>query len=372
VKSDVRVCTYHYDNQRLGWNPHEEVLTPASVSSPAFGKLWHNPLDGLVHGAPLLLDGQVFVVTDANSAFALDAKTGKIVWERRNLLPTLTAGQFNGSWNSPERHGVLSTPVIDPVAGVLYFCAPRAVRLKQVYEVHALDVRTGASVPGWPVALSARYKKTPFVAGQVMQRGALTLSGGRLYIPFGGRGDIPPWRGWVIGLDVQNPRTPQKAFCFSPITDGAGVWSAGGVSIDEKGRVYAVTGNGDYDLPEGGENFGQSIVRLSPDLAFSGKPADFFTPDNYRFLDEQDEDLGGATCLILPTKDPLLFTGGKDGCAENGAGCASAPGCSATRKRPTTRESARLPLTLRPMARRRCSSCRATTPARTRTSGWWR
>src|ERR1039458_4101356 len=35
----VAVTTYHYDNNRTGWNQHETVLTPANVAIPSFGLL---------------------------------------------------------------------------------------------------------------------------------------------------------------------------------------------------------------------------------------------------------------------------------------------------------------------------------------------
>lgn len=33
------VTTYHYDNNRTGWNKQETVLTPANVGTPSFGWL---------------------------------------------------------------------------------------------------------------------------------------------------------------------------------------------------------------------------------------------------------------------------------------------------------------------------------------------
>src|SRR5438270_5662963 len=53
----VDVLTFHGDRARLGWNRKERLLTPASVSSGAFGKLWERPLDGQIYGAPLYLSG---------------------------------------------------------------------------------------------------------------------------------------------------------------------------------------------------------------------------------------------------------------------------------------------------------------------------
>src|SRR5262252_2785626 len=44
--------SFHIDAQRTGWNPMESVLTPANVSSPAFGPLWNSPpLDAVTIGS---------------------------------------------------------------------------------------------------------------------------------------------------------------------------------------------------------------------------------------------------------------------------------------------------------------------------------
>ena len=36
----VDVVTQHNDSDRTGWNPHEAVLTPATVAGGTFGKLF--------------------------------------------------------------------------------------------------------------------------------------------------------------------------------------------------------------------------------------------------------------------------------------------------------------------------------------------
>ncbi len=329
----VNITTFHCDEARLGWNAAETQLTPAGVQNGAFGKLWQATLDAGVPGSPLYVSGLdiagqkldvVYAATANNSVFALNAATGKTLWARPRLREPLDEAQFTGSRFGFEKHGILSTPVLDLQSGTLYTCTIRAKGLRQQFEVWALDLRTGETRPGWPVALKGRYKGTPFVAGQVMQRGALSLVDGWVYVPFGGRGDIPPWRGWVFGIDTRHPDAPLRAFCSSPVTDGAGIWSGGGLSADlTSGDLFVVTGNGDYDAFAGGANLAQSVLRLpTRRSAFDvdRQPKDFYTPTNYKYLDEEDEDLGGATALVLPdqpdTSTPhLLFTGGKDGLA---------------------------------------------------------
>jgi len=327
----VSILTFHGDNARLGWNNRETILRPDTVTPTNFGKLWEAPLDDLVHGSPLYVWGLdiggkrqdvVFAATNRNSVYALSATNGKILWASKEISPPLTDGQYGGGWRPDEKHGILSTPVIDAKAGAIYVCLARAAGLKQIYQVWGLNIRTGKTLPGWPVTLNGSYHGAHFRPGQLIQRGALLLQNDWVYVPFGGRGDIPPWRGWVMGVNTKNPSSQQRVFCTSTTTDGAGIWSAGGVSAAPNGDLFIITGNGDYDFPKG-DNLAQSVVRLQADktgLNFSRQSKDFYTPANHLFLDEQDEDLGGATGIILPdqpgTSTPhLLFTGGKDGCA---------------------------------------------------------
>lgn len=328
----VAITTFHGDEARLGWNAHETHLTPATVQPATFGQLWKTTLDDGVPGSPLYVPGLtlygkphdvVYVATSVSSVYALDAATGEILWSRKGLREPVTEAEFTGSWFDRGKHGILSTPVIDRSTGTLYTCTIRSHGLRQQYEVWGLDILTGEVKPGWPVALDGSYGGARFTPGQVMQRGALSLIKGWVYVPFGGRGDIPPWRGWLIGVDTKHPNAPQRAFCTSPVTDGGGIWSGGGVATDGTDAIYVVTGNGDYDFFKNGANLSQSILRLHAkgnSLTFTKQPKDFYTPGNYKFLDDEDEDLGGSSALALPdqpnTGTPhLLFTGGKDGLA---------------------------------------------------------
>ena len=52
--------------------------------------------------------------------------------------------------------------------------------------------------------------------------------------------------------------------------------------------IYIVSSNGPYTGNRGGTNWGNSIVRLPPDLrAHKGKPLDAYTPEEYETLDKQ-------------------------------------------------------------------------------------
>jgi hypothetical protein len=45
--------TSRYDNQRTSVNSHESILTPATVNSTNFGKLFSQSVDGYVYAQPL-------------------------------------------------------------------------------------------------------------------------------------------------------------------------------------------------------------------------------------------------------------------------------------------------------------------------------
>src|SRR5205807_8499676 len=53
----VEILTFHGDLARTGWNPDERALTPATVRSPAFGRLWSAPGEGGIYAEPLVAAG---------------------------------------------------------------------------------------------------------------------------------------------------------------------------------------------------------------------------------------------------------------------------------------------------------------------------
>src|ERR1700722_10951097 len=76
------VLTYHNDNGPTGQTVFETTLTPASVDMAKFGKTFSQTVDSYVYAQPLFVPGLtiggqvhdvVFVVTEANSVYALDA-----------------------------------------------------------------------------------------------------------------------------------------------------------------------------------------------------------------------------------------------------------------------------------------------------------
>ena len=80
ASAQTAVTTYHYDNNRTGWNSQETVLTPANVNASSFGLLYSVTLDEQVDAQPLFIPGVnitagnfqglhdvVYVVTENNT-----------------------------------------------------------------------------------------------------------------------------------------------------------------------------------------------------------------------------------------------------------------------------------------------------------------
>jgi hypothetical protein len=80
--------------------------------------------------------------------------------------------------------------------------------------------------------------------------------------------------------------------------------------------VYLVTGNGTFSADVGGNDYGDSFVRIKPGSS-SISVVDFFTPFNQASLRFTDADLGSGGPLLLPDQSGahphLMLAGGKEG-----------------------------------------------------------
>jgi alpha-glucosidase len=345
-QNTVNVLTQHNGNDRTGRNLEEVVLTTANVNPKGFGKLFAVPLDGNSFGQPLLvsvhIDGAdrpvVYVATSHDTVYAIEARAGKILWSH-NLgtpIPRLDISAFSHAHMPPyvppyydlyPEIGITSTPVIDPASQAILVVA----KTKQVngsaadyqYTLHALDLGDGSEKNDGPVTIEAHVgfdgkpggadvSFDPFLA---LNRAALLLLNGRVYVAFASQGDVEdkahrPFHGWILGYDAAHLRETPWVFCASPTSQQAGIWQSGaGLAADASGALLAVTGNG----PMAAGSYGNSVLRFAP--APSLDLQDWFTPDNAEFLNDWDLDLGSSGLMIVPDEDfhDLIVTGGKDG-----------------------------------------------------------
>ena len=140
--------TSRFDSARDNANIYETLLTPANVNKNSFGHLFSFPVDPGVAASPnadvmaqplympnVNIPGQgthnvVYVVTMADSVYAIDADTGAQLWHASMGTPppatvsdkTLPCGLGNGF----DEEGIIGTPVIDPTTNTMYLVAKTA------------------------------------------------------------------------------------------------------------------------------------------------------------------------------------------------------------------------------------------------------
>jgi fibronectin type 3 domain-containing protein len=375
---------YHNDNASTGQNLTETQLTPSNVVTGSFGKRFSTATDGQAYAQPLYVSGLnvtggvnpgvhnvVFVATEHDSLYAIDGDSGQILYQDSFINPangiTTVPSADVLSTNIDPEIGITGTPVIDAATNSLFVVA----KTKQIvagntanphyvmtlYKVNIQDGTFTSTVMGDTTHTSSGgyiYNSGPYTVGtgdgaitvnsqsrvyfnalREMDRPALALNGGQVFIAFGSHGDNGPYHGWILGYN-ETTLANTAAFNTTPNSGLAGIWQAGGtIAIDSSGFMYLETGNGGFDttlntqgMPNKGD-YGDSFIKLAIDPTttetsenvngFGLKVVDYFTPSNQAALDSADKDLGSGAPMLLPDSvgsaaHPHLMIGtGKEG-----------------------------------------------------------
>jgi hypothetical protein len=354
--AQVGVWTYHNDNYRTGQNTNETILNLTNVNSASFGRLFTNMVDGCVYAQPLYAPGVVipgqgthnvlFIATQHNTVYAFDADVpvtaGGLLW-KTNLgtsaaTPNSDFGNRPGVYSDiiPEV-GITGTPVIDLNSGTLYVDAFTHEGASYFHRLHALNITNGTERTGSPVLISASVPgngvdsiggKVNFNAKQEIQRCALTLANGIVYVAYAGYSDTNPYHGWIIGFSTTNlvqltnyvfNSTPNSTVAAYGANAGeGGIWmGGGGLSVDANNNLFFETGNGIFNATNGsaGTEYGDCFMKLSTTNGLA--VADYFTPWNQFTLQANDTDLGSGGLLLLPDQSGTypheLLGAGKQG-----------------------------------------------------------
>jgi len=307
ASAQVHVLTYHNDNARTGANTNETLLTPTNVNSNTFGKLFKYSVDGYVYAQPLYVSGLdipgkgtrnvLFIATQHNTVYAFDADntnaiSGGVLWQTNlgisAITPNLDFGtRYNGGQYTDITNevGITGTPVIDLAAGTLYVDAFTHEGTNYFHRLHALNITNGTQRANSPVLVSATFPglgvgsvagKVIFNPKQQIQRCAITLAGGKIYVCFAGYADTNPYHGWIIGFDsttlqqltnyVFNTSPNSTVASFGADAGEGGIWMSGnGLSVDANTNLYFEVGNGIITATNGtgGTEYGDSFIKLS-------------------------------------------------------------------------------------------------------------
>jgi len=316
------VYTYHNDTQRTGQNLKEYALTPTTVGSAKFGKRWSCAVDGEVYAQPLYVANMqigggthnvVIVATQHDSIYALDADDPgcHAYWQVSLLGPGVTSLPIADTQCNAvlDEVGILSTPVIDPATNVLYLVAATKENGSYIQRMHAINVTDGSGILGSPVIIQASINNAAgdtinFVPINQMQRGALALSAGGIYITWASYCDLNDYWGWIMRYD-KTSLTQTAVMNTAPNGVQAAIWMSGGApAIDSSGSLYFTTGNGSFNNTAGlvpptapNNNFGESFLKVDPATL---SVMDFYTPSRESTWSSEDEDISSSGVTVLP------------------------------------------------------------------------
>ena len=275
--------TYHGDPRRSGYAP-----TMPAVSGP-LRLVARLKLDGSVYASPIVVAGRVVVATENDTVYAI--QKNRVVW-RKHLGTPATQQQLPCGNIFPL--GITGTPVYR--GGLVYVVAeyggspPRHVLV-------ALRLSTGA------VAWRRSLDLAGVDASAMQQRGALTVAGGRVWVPFGGlAGDCGAYKGRLVGIKLDGSGS---GIAYTvPTTREAGIWAPPGPSFDGQ-SLYAAVGNGEAVAPSAYDD-SDSILKLDT----SASLLQYFAPTTWAAENAADLDLGSQGPAIVGR---WLFAAGKSG-----------------------------------------------------------
>ena len=328
VGGGTNVVMWHFDAQRTGLNANEGSLSPASVTPQTFGKLFSYLLDGYPYAQPLLvsnltINGSVhnvlFAATENDSVYAFDADSyggGTPLWQV-SLLQSGETPMTDGPIQPYQ--GITSTPVIDTSSNTVYVVSAQTLTSTgaSTFRLNALDITTGKQKFGGPATIQASVPGTNSTAinGVVrldtscIQRAALLLANSTVYIGFGSCHS-----GWLLAYGAQS-LAQTGVFNAGPNSNGengypgvGGIWmGGGGPAADDSGNIYVTTGDGPWD---GLTAWGNSVLKFSNNGLLH--MLDYFTADDYRYMNCNDADLAAGGLLLIPGSTQAL-AGGKTG-----------------------------------------------------------
>jgi hypothetical protein len=287
--------TYHHDAARSGVDPEAgSPVTPTLAWQSA-------DLGAPIWSQPLILGSRAYVATLGDEVYALDARTGKVIWSKSVGTPV----PVDESRCQPEV-GIVGTPVIDTATKTLFAVAdtwdPTA---KEAHHVLVgLNLDTGERVLDTPADPPGANP------GTLLQRPALNLDAGRVLFGFGGNpGDCGVYRGAVgAAAESGGPVSFWQYSPASPAYGGGAVWGTSGPAVDAEGHIYVSTGNPNFPKGEkvSSYDYSDSVVKLDASMSLVGN----FEPATWLSDSNNDLDLGSAGPEPLP--GGLLFQAGKN------------------------------------------------------------
>ena len=271
--------------------------TPPDVTSvETTTRAWTSPsLDGQIYGEPLVFDGRVYVATENDTVYALNASNGAVTWSTHLGSPVPSSALPCG--DITPNVGITGTPVIDPSRDEIFVVADEMVNGRPAHMLTGLATATGST------EMTQDVDPAGANTAALLQRTGLTLDDGRVVFGMAGNfGDCSSYKGRVFAA----PETGGKPRIFT--VDAAsgesqgGIWMGGAAPVvDSSGHVWVATGNGSVYSYSHAYDDSDSVLELSPTLRL----LQYFAPSNWATNNSLDLDMSTAPAL-LPDGQVLL------------------------------------------------------------------
>jgi hypothetical protein len=295
----------------------QPTLTREAAARMALDETFTATYSGAVLGAPLYFPngpggtGIFVVATSGNDVYAFDETSGAMVWTKNLGSPAAKSGTTGCDGNNPL--GVISTPIIDAKSSTLYLAGAigdaNGITSHSVWAVSLMD---GSIKAGYPTDVSKALSFDPTTHNQ---RGALSMVGQIVYVPYGGHtGDcVVDVRGRVVAIDTST--SPPTVSGWQSAGQGEAIWAPAGMASAGDG-VFAVTGN--RLTTTGDHTDSEEIIHVRGKATLDKKTGskDFFFPSDWKTKDMRDFDLGSVNPILinLPgSTGPALVVISKDG-----------------------------------------------------------
>jgi alcohol dehydrogenase (cytochrome c) len=238
---------------------------------------------GAITSNPIIRGNTVYLQDSASSVYALDARSGALLWKHTIDAPN---DGPNGLTISGSRiYGATDTTAL------------------------ALDAATGRLL--WSHRLAGRNEQFVGIA-PIVDRGRVYLS--TQGFPPGGRGVLYALSA-ATGRIVWRFQTIKAPWAHPESSGGGGSWNA--VSIDERGNVYAGIANpgpwgGSRAAPNGGSFPGRALYTDSL-VVLAGATGKLLWYDQLTPHDVRDYDFQASPILATVAGRPVVFGAGKGG-----------------------------------------------------------
>ncbi len=302
----------------------DDALHPAFAPIPLWSTTIGSP------GTPLPANFMAMAGTGCYYVFGFCNTPGGIPSTPPPLPPIPSSPHFIvsnhlGLYNINPSIGIVSTPVIDP-ASLAIFVVGKVWEgsLPTVKNILVkIDLVSGSILASTVIGANASIPNSgaadavngvlSFEQTHHMQRPALLLQLGELYVGLGSHQDTKPWHGWIFRFD-SNSLQQNLFWCSTPNAEGGSIWQAGGGIVGDGLNVYVMTGNGchDSDCSSGPSdvnafnpqlfNFADFFVKLDRGLNVVGS----FQPSDDKERDGQDLDVGSSGPILLPGTSILI------------------------------------------------------------------